>query len=126
MYNGHKAIVTISTIEGYHGGEVGVKGLDINTFSEPLQEIEENKFADSSISWLVTLGKSVYKTEWGAPVGGEDVFVLQADYTIYDVVKGIDNWKRNILTHIEYLKNYFKQETVRVTFINNVETLILK
>ena len=121
-----KAIVTISTIKDYHGGEVGVKGLGINIFSETLQEIEEDKFASSPISWLVTQGKAVYNTKWGAPIGGEDIFVLETDYTEYDSGLDIDNWKHKVCDHVEYLKHYFGQETVRVTFINNTETFILK
>ena len=120
-----KAIVTISTIKGYANGAYRV-GLDLNTFTETLQEIEEHKFSDTSISWLVTSGKAVYKKAWGAPIGGEDVFVLEADYTEYDKGTNIHDWKKNIFVHAEYLRQYFKQETVRVTFIDNVSTTILR
>ena len=121
-----KAYITISTIKGYANGAYAV-GLNLNEFTETLQAIEENKFADSSISWLVTPGKTVYKTEWGAPKGGEDVFVLETDYTEHDKFAGldIDNWKHRVCNHAEYLRYYFEQETVRVTFINNTETFIL-
>lgn len=120
-----KAIVTISTIKGYANGAYSV-GWDFNAFTEMLQTIEESKFADSSISWLVTQGKTVYKTAWGAPKGGEDVFILETDYTEYNKGTGIHDWKKNVFTHAEYLKKYFGQETVRVTFVNNVETTILR
>ena len=120
-----KAIVTISTIKGYANGAYS-SGWCLNQFTEMLQTIEESKFADSSISWLVTPGKTVYKSAWGAPKGGEDVFVLETDYTEYDKGTDIHEWKRNIFVHAEYLKEYFKQETVRVTFINNVSTTILR
>lgn len=121
-----RAIVTISTIKGYANGSYAT-GWNLDQFTEMLQAIEENKFADSSISWLVTPGKTVYKTEWGAPRGGEEVFVLEADYTEYDYkTLDIDNWKKRICDHAEYLREYFGQSTVRVTFINNVETEILK
>ena len=120
-----KAVVTISTIKGYANGAYRV-GLDFNTFTETLQEIEEIKFPDTSISWLVTPGKAVYKSAWGAPNGGEDVFVLEADYTEYDKGKSISDWKKNIFIHAEYLRNYFDQETVRVTFIDDVFTTILR
>lgn len=120
-----KAVVTISTIKGYANGAYST-GWDLNQFTEMLQVIEESKFADNSISWLVTSGKTVYKREWGAPKGGEDVFILETDYTEYDKGLDIDNWKHKILAHAEYLKRYFEQETVRVTFINHTETIILK
>lgn len=120
-----KAIVTISTIKGYANGAYSV-GWDFNAFTEMLQTIEESKFADSSISWLVTQGKTIYKTAWGAPKGGEDVFILETDYTEYNKGTDIHDWKKNIFTHAEYLKKYFGQETVRVTFVNNVETTILR
>lgn len=122
-----KAIVTISTIKAYANGVYAV-GLNLEEFTNILQLIEENKFADTSISWLVTPGKTVYKTEWGAPKGGEDVFVLETDYTEYDKDRhlDIDNWMHRVCDHAEYLKQYFEQETVRVTFIHNAETIILK
>lgn len=127
MVKGCKAIVTISTIKGYANGAYAV-GYSLEDFTGTLQAIEENTFADNSISWLVTSGKTVYKTEWGAPKGGEDVFVLQADYTVYDVYNKlpIKDWKYNVIKHAEYLKKYFSQESVRVTFIDDVETTILK
>lgn len=127
MVKGCKAIVTISTIKGYANGAYAV-GYSLEDFTGTLQAIEENTFADTSISWLVTSGKTVYKTEWGAPKGGEDVFVLQADYTEYDMIKNlsIKYWKDTVLTHAEYLRKYFSQESVRVTFIDDVETTILK
>lgn len=120
-----KAIVTISTIKGYANGTYA-SGWNLNQFTETLQTIEESKFADTSISWLVTPGKTVYKQAYGAPHGGEDVFVLEADYTEYDKNMNIDDWKQNVLNHANYLKEYFKQETVRVSFIYNTETLILR
>ena len=123
--NSTKAIVTISTIKGYANGAYA-SGWNLNQFTEMLQTIEESKFADSSISWLVTPAKTVYKRAWGAPRGGEDVFVLEADYTEYDKNIDINDWKQNVLNHARYLKEYFKQETVRITFINNTETLILR
>lgn len=122
-----KAVVTISTIKGYANGAYAT-GWNLDQFTEMLQTIEENKFGDSSISWLVTPGKAVYNTSWGAPKGGEDVFVLETDYTEYDASKGIDidNWKRKVYDHAEYLRCYFQQKTVRITFIDNVETTILR
>lgn len=120
-----KAVVTISTIKGYANGAYS-SGWDLNQFTEMLQVIEESKFADSSISWLVTPGKTVYKKVWGAPKGGEDVFILEADYTEYDKGISVNEWKNRVFTHAEYLKEYFGQETVRVTFINNVATTILR
>jgi hypothetical protein len=122
-----KAVVTISTIKGYANGAYAV-GWDLNQFTEVLQTIEETKFGDYSISWLVTSGKAVYKKEWGAPNGGEDVFILETDYTEYDYNNhlDIDNWKHRVLEHAEYLRIYFDQKTVRVSFINNVETKILR
>lgn len=122
-----KAVVTISTIKGYANGAYAT-GWSLDQFTEMLQLIEESKFKDSSISWLVTPGKTVYKTEWGAPKGGEDVFVLEADYTEYDMQNkfDIDNWKHRICDHAEYMRDYFGQTTVRVAFINNVETMILR
>ena len=121
----YRAIVTISTIKGYANGAYAV-GLNFNEFTEILQSIEENKFANSSISWVVTTAKTVYKTAWGAPKGGEDVFMLETDYTEYDSNLDIDNWKHRVCEHAEYLRHYFGQETVRVTFINNTETTILR
>jgi hypothetical protein len=123
--NHTKAIVTISTIEGYHPGE-NVSGLELNKFCEILQDIEENKFADTSISWLVKTGKTVYKQKWGCPFAGEDVFILEADYTEYDKGTDIHDWKHNVFVHVDYLKELFKQETVRVTFINGIETTIVR
>ena len=123
--NHTKAIVTISTIAGYHPGK-RVKGLKFKSFCRLIQGIEEAHFPDSSVSWLVTPGKTVYKEEWGCPFGGEDVFVLEADYTEYDKGTNIHDWKRNIFIHAEYFKEFFAQETVRVTFINGVETTILR
>ena len=120
-----KAIVTLSTIKGYANGAYTV-GWDFQHFVEVLQNIEEHKFANSSISWLVTPGKAVYKSAWGAPKGGEDVFILETDYTEYDKGKDIHEWKKNVFIHAEYLKEYFEQETVRVTFIDNVSTTILR
>jgi len=122
--NHTKAIVTISTIEGYHSGEL-VSGMSFDNFCRFLQEFEEN-YNDGSISWLVKPAKTVYKQIWGCPNGGEEVFVLEADYTEYD--KGIDihEWKRNVFIHAEELKNHFKQNTIRVTFINGLETTILR
>ena len=120
-----KAIVTISTIKGYANGSYAV-GYNLVEFTETLQTIEETKFADDSISWLVTPGKAVYKTEWGAPKGGEDVFVLQTDYTEYNNINSINEWKNKIVEHVEYLRKYFGQNTVRITFINGADTLILK
>ena len=125
MLNHCKAVVTISTIKGYANGAYSV-GLNFYEFTETLQNIEENKFGDDSISWLVYLGKAVYKSAWGAPKGGEDVFVLEADYTEYDKGTDIHAWKNKIFTHAEYLKEYFSQETVRVTFVDNVSTTILR
>ena len=120
-----KAIVTISTIKGYANG-LYKAGLNFNQFTQTLQKIEECNFGNESISWLVTPGKAVYKIEWGAPKGGEDVFVLEADYTEYDKNLSIDEWKRKVYFHAEFLKCYFEQETVRVTFIDNTETIIIK
>ena len=120
-----KAIVTIGTIEGYHPGE-DISGIELNKFCEIIQGIEENKFADSSISWLVRPAKAVYKQKWGCPFAGEDVFVLEADYTEYDKGTDIHEWKHNVFVHVDYLKELFKQETVRVTFINGVETTIVR
>lgn len=121
----YKAMVTISTIKGYANGAYAV-GWNLDEFTETLQYIEENNFKDSSISWLVTQGRAVYNKAYGAPNGGEDVFVLQADYIGYDGTMNIYDWKDNILNHAEYLRNYFNQSTVRVTFFNNVETTILR
>lgn len=123
--NHTKAIVTISTIEGYHPGKK-VKGLKFNSFCRLIQGIEEGHFADSSVSWLITPGKAVYKEKYGSPHGGEDVFVLEADYTEYDKGTDIHDWKHNIFIHAEYFKKFFNQETVRVTFINGVETTVLR
>ena len=122
--NHTRAIVTISTIEGYHPGE-DISGLDFNKFCEVLQSFEE-KFETGSISWLVTPGKAVYKQKWGCPFAGEEVFILEADYTEYDKGISISNWKKNVFSHVEELRKMFNQETVRVTFINGVETTILR
>ena len=119
-----KAIVIISTVKGYANGAYSV-GMGFEEFTKTLQMIEENKF-DYSIPWLVTPSKAIYKSAWGAPRGGEDVFVLQADYTEYNKDVTISEWKNIIFTHAEYLKQYFEQETVRVTFIDNVSTTILR
>ena len=120
-----KAIVTISTIKGYANGAYSV-GLKFEEFTKTLQEIEEINFSNESVSWLVTPGKTIYKTSWGAPKGGEEVFVLEADYTEYDKGFTISEWKNRIFKHAEYLRLYFKQETVRVSFINDVETTLLR
>ena len=121
-----KAIVTISTIEGYKPEEENVNDLDFDTFCRELQNIEENEFAKSSISWLVYPARTIYKSAWGSPRGGEPVFVLEADYTEYDKGTDIHDWKRNVFIHADYLRDKFKQETVRVTFVNDVETTILR
>ena len=123
--NHTKAIVTISTIAGYHPGET-ITGMTFDNFCRFIQEFEERYYQGDSISWLVKPAKAVYKQECGCPNGGEEVFVLEADYTEYD--KGIDihTWKRNIFNHVEELRQHFKQETVRITFINGVETTILR
>lgn len=125
MLNHCKAIITISTIKGYANGAYST-GWNLDQFTEMLQTIEESKFADTSISWLVTPGRTVYKSAWGSPKGGEEVFILQADYTEYDKNIDIHEWKNRIFKHAEYLRQYFQQETVRVTFINEVETTILR
>lgn len=117
------AIVTISTIKGYANGAY-ISGLKLDEFTEMLQIIEENTFADSSISWLVTAGKAVYKRTWGAPKGGEEVYVLQTDYTEYDKGISIEDWKKNVFIHAEYLRKYFGQETVRVTFTESDTTVL--
>lgn len=120
-----RAIVTISTIEGYANGSYAV-GWNMNDFCTTLQIIGNNAFADSYISWVVTPGKAIYKSAWGSPKGGEDIFVLTADYTEYDKAITVSEWKQRVFKYAEYLKNYFKQETVRVTFINGVETTIVR
>ena len=121
-----KAMVTISTIKGYANGSYAT-GWNLDQFTELLQMIEENHYPDSSVSWLVIPGKAVYKRQWGAPKGGEDVFVLEADYTDYDKrVLSVEQWKNKIIEHAEYLRHYFEQSTVRITFLNNVETIILQ
>lgn len=125
LKNHVKAVVTISTIKGYANGSYAV-GWSLEEFAERLQVIEETTFADNSISWLVRPGKAIYKLTWGAPKGGEDVFVLEADYTEYDKDITINEWKNRIFNHAEYLRKYFAQETVRVTFIDGVETTILR
>ena len=124
-FNHIKAIVTISTVEGYHSGEEGIVGMEFDDFCKILQEFEES-FVEGSISWLVRPGKAVYKQAWGAPKGGEPVFVLEADYTEYD--KGTDRsaWRKNIFTHAEALRKIFKQETIRVTFIEGITTTVLR
>ena len=120
-----KAVVTISTIQGYANGAYKT-GLGLEEFTTELQRIEENIFPDSSISWLIYPGKAVYKTAWGSPKGGEDVFRLEADYTEYDKGTNIHDWKRNVFLHAEFLRTHFKQETVRVSFIDNVKTTVLR
>ena len=122
--NHTKAILTISTIQGYHPGEE-ITGMDFHEFCRRLQEFEGN-YQTGSISWVVTPGKAVYKQSWGAPKGGEDIFVLQADYTEYDKGISISDWKKNVYIHADELRKLFNQETVRLTFINGVETSVLR
>lgn len=124
---GMKAIVTVSTIKGYANGAYAT-GWNFSDFTKWLQEKEEYMFSDTSISWLITPGIAVYKTLWGATKGGEEVFVLTTDYTEYDEYNGISvkEWKKNIINHAQYLKDYFQQSTIRVSFIDNVENIILK
>ena len=121
-----KAKVTISTIKGYANGAYKA-GYNFDQFTAILQEIEEKNFSATSVSWLAYQGKTIYKREWGAPTGGEEVFILEADYTEYDrKCISVQDWKNRILEHAEFLREWFGQSTVRVTFIESVETIILR
>lgn len=120
------AQITIGTVPGYNHDNS--KAWTLNGFTTWLQEfMDEWAYNDNKkyISWLVIPAKTVYKKEWGAPVGGEDVFVLQASYTSeYDKDISIIDWRNNIKNCAKEIKSTLHQSTARVQFTES-EVIIL-
>jgi len=120
------AQITIGTVPGYDHDNS--KAWTLNGFTAWLQEFMDDRACDDNkkyASWLVFPAKTVYKKEWGAPVRGEDVFVLQAFYTSeYDKDISIANWRNNIKDCAKEIKSALCQSTVRVQFTES-EVIIL-
>ena len=119
------AQLTVGTVSGYDHDNSGA--WTPIAFSVWLQEVmDEFSFNDDKkyISWLVFPAKAVYKREWGSPIGGEDIFVLQASYTEYDKNISIDDWVNNVKDCAKEIKSRLHQSTARLQFTES-EVVIL-
>lgn len=125
MKNSCVAQVTLGVLSGYNVDTN--KFPEFKTFCKELQKFETENFSDEFVSWLVTPANTVYKVDWGSPIGGEPVYVLQASYTEYDADNDVNMtaWKRRILTHATALMKHYKQSTVRVQF-TDADVFILR
>lgn len=115
------ATVTIGTVSGYNHDNF--KAWSLNAFTTWLQEFMEEYEYDGNryISWLVLPAKTVYKKEWGSPIGGEDVFVIQASHTLrYDGDISLDLWAKNVEKCAKCMKERLKQSTVRIQYTESI------
>lgn len=120
------AEATISTVSGYNHNNVSA--LSLEGFSSLLQQMQNDYYKSTKeyISWNVIPAKTIYSCEYGCPVGGECVFILQTSYTKkYDDRIDIDTWKDIITNNIKYIKEKLNQCTVRVHFIE-ADVIILE
>lgn len=126
------AQITIGTIAGYNHDNTGAMSLDefckfLQLFSDEYEKVAKDNYDNYKyISWLVFPGRTVYKEDWGAPKGGESVFILQASYTNeYDKDMDENMWKENILRYAKVLKEKLNQSTIRIQFTDST-TYVMK
>lgn len=67
------------------------------------------------ISAVASQSKTIYNTDWGCPVGGEDTITITG-IANPEFVKDLDQWKQVVLVVARQLKDELKQSTLTVEF----------
>lgn len=128
-----KETVQISGVCGVHPGYGENQGGAPEKFTATLQELSKKVFEERGIycSFVVNSSKTIYHTEWGCPVGGEDTFSVS---TLYNPAfpppgantpeEGAEMFTAAAIQVLEMLKEELKQSTLSVV-VSPVEMLYL-
>lgn len=78
-----------------------------------------NKYCEESgtpyVSFIVYETFTIYKQEWGCPIGGEKTYNLESTIN-REFFDSIVDWKKNVTSIVTALKRELKQSTVMLTF----------
>lgn len=110
-------IITLGLQEGYHTAQQ--TNMPISRIGEIYQDIAEQVYRETQvyISANIQSSKTLYRSEWGCPAGGEETVILSGccnpvftnPKAYVDVIKILAN----------RLKKRFKQKTVMLEIINS-------
>lgn len=75
------------------------------------------------VSWIVYPSKTIYKTEWGCPDGGEVTYSIESTANP-NFAPDMDLWIDSATRIIKYLMKELEQSTITIT-INEVDFIYL-
>lgn len=120
-----KATIVIGVNEGYHHNNENLDNRE-KLVASIWQEKARKIFEETGIyiSCVVSASKTVYNTEWGCPVGGEDTVTITTTANP-EFVKDMESWEKAVIEVTKLMKQELKQSTVTIEF-ETVELLYLK
>ena len=104
-----------------------VQSVMIDELGALLQKIELEVEEEIGIPITTVVSgpnRSCYRTEWGAPEGGELTYTIRgnSDYRIQLKEKAFNEaeWKQAVLMIVDRVRNHYEQEYALVEFIDSV------
>lgn len=111
-----KFTATVGVVEGYHHKNEGTNNA-LKVVSNLWQEIAKNVLDGCGVyvSAILSTSVTVYHTDWGCPVGGEETVTLVGEANPAFTVD-MTAWKEAVIAIVKELKVALKQSTIVVTF----------
>lgn len=109
--------IVTGVTEGYfhtNNAQKNIKEISELWKSIALQTMEQTGLY---ISAVITPSKTVYNTEWGCPIGGEDTFTITG-VANPEFTEDINKWIESVGICAEKMKKQLKQSTVTIEIYN--------
>lgn len=116
--------ISASAVVGLNAGYIGENKVapNLEEFGILCQNIADKVMRETAIyiGVVISVSKTVYKTDWGCPVGGEDTISIEADgnslYSNLPPETFQEAWKEAFLKAMELLMQSLDQKTVTAKF----------
>lgn len=107
---------TVGVVEGYKNQNIHTNQDTMEIVSNVWQEKAKTVYEETGIyvSAIVNGSKAIYHTDWGCPVGGENIANITGDCNPQFV--NIDSYKESVIKVLKLVKDELKQSTVQVSF----------
>ncbi|ABR54017.1 hypothetical protein Mevan_0104 [Methanococcus vannielii SB] len=116
-----KYVISFGTVPGYGSNDGSVVAEKVaEDLKNILFKIQEK--TEVYPSGVLSLGKAIYSTEWGCPIGGEDIFVYSGSHN--PEFSDIEKWQDAVLLLAKEIKSHFKQSTVTIDWIESKITYL--